>query len=96
MGARDVVVNVLLSLAVFGEAVCVLGLLAGRTAIDRLHYAGAATTVPPFLIAAAIVVKEAGTQPSVNAIVVAVLVIVLGAALGHATARLIARELGKL
>src|SRR5947209_11193075 len=45
-----------------------------------------------FLIAAAVVVKEALTQPAVDALVVAALVLVLGSVVGHATARLIARE----
>jgi multisubunit Na+/H+ antiporter MnhG subunit len=92
MSATDVTVDVLLALAVLGEAVCVLGLLICVSAIDRLHYAGAATTIPPALIAGAVVVDRRGTQPSINAIVVAVLLLVLGAVLSHATARLIAKD----
>jgi multisubunit Na+/H+ antiporter MnhG subunit len=87
MGARDIAVDVLLALGVAGEVVCALGLLAGRAAIDRLHYAGAATTLPPALIAAAVTVEEGGTSAAINAIVVAALVLVLGSALTHATAR---------
>ena len=88
MGAQDIAVDVLLVLSVACAAVCVLGLLAGRAAIDRLHYAGAATGVPPALIAAAVVVKERGSSAGINAVVVALLVLILGAALTHATARL--------
>jgi multisubunit Na+/H+ antiporter MnhG subunit len=87
VSAHDLAIDVLLVLAAFGEAVCWIGLVAARTALDKLHYAGAATTLPPFLIAAAVVVEEGGTQPSLNAIVTAVLVLVLGAALNHFTAR---------
>ena len=83
---RDAAVNSLLALAVLGEAVCCVGLLVARTALDKLHYAGAATTIPALLIAAAVVVEEGGTQPALNAIVVAALVLVLGAALNHYTA----------
>ena len=96
MKAADIAVDVLLALAVFGEAVCCLGLLLTRSAIDRVHYAGAAATVPAFLIAAAVVVKEALTQPGLDALVVAALLLVLGSVVGHATARLIARGVREL
>lgn len=92
MGSRDIVVDVLLALAVTGEVMCVVGLVAARTAIDKLHYAGAASTLPPFLVAAAVVVKKEGTQPAINAIVVAVLLLVLGAVANHATARVARRR----
>jgi multisubunit Na+/H+ antiporter MnhG subunit len=91
MGTQNVVVDVLLALAVLSTTVCVAGLLAGRAAIDRLHYAGAATTLPPALIAAAVVVEERGSSSGINAIVVAALVSILGAVLTHATAR-VARQ----
>jgi multisubunit Na+/H+ antiporter MnhG subunit len=87
MSAQDLVVDSLLVLAVASAAVCVLGLLAGRAAIDRLHYAGAATSVPPALIAAAVVADQGISAPSLNAIVVALLLLVLGSVLTHATAR---------
>lgn len=92
MGSRDLAVDVLLVVAVLGEVLCVVGLLAGRTAIDKLHYAGAASTLPPFFIAAAVVVKKEGTQPAINAIVIAVLLLVLGAVVNHATARVARRR----
>jgi multisubunit Na+/H+ antiporter MnhG subunit len=92
MTSRDIAVDVLLVLAILGEIVCVVGLLAGRTAIDKLHYAGAASTLPPFLIAAAVVVKKEGTQPAINAIVIAILMLVLGSVVGHATARVARRR----
>ena len=87
MGARDVAVDVLLALGVAGEVVCVLGLLAGRSAIDRLHYTGAASALPPAFIAAAVIVEEGDSSPSINSVVVAALLLVLGSALTHATAR---------
>jgi len=92
MGSRDVAVDVLLVLAVVGEVVCAIGLLAGRSALDKLHYAGAASSLPPLLVAAAVVVKKEGTQPAINAIAVAVLLLVLGAAANHATARVARRR----
>jgi multisubunit Na+/H+ antiporter MnhG subunit len=61
-----------------------------RKAIDRLHYAGAATTVGPALIAAAVCVEEGlFTTNGLNAIAVAVLLALLGAALAIGTARAI-------
>ena len=87
MTASDIAVDVLLALAALGEAVCCVGLVVGRSAFDKLHYSGAATTIPPFLIAAAVFAKKGVTQPSLNAIVVALLVLVLGSVLNHFTAR---------
>ena len=88
MSSTDLAVDVLVVVAVVCEAACCVGLLAARTALDKLHYAGAATTVPPFLIAAAVWVKKGFTQPTLNALAVAVLLLVLGAALNHFTARI--------
>ena len=66
---------------------CVAGLLAGRAAIDRLHYAAASTTLPPAFTAAAVVVKERGSASGINAIAVAALLLILGSVVTHATAR---------
>ena len=95
MTAQDLIVDVLLACAAGSFVVCTLGLLAGRTAVDRLHYAGAATSLPPWLVAAAVVVKERGSTGGIDAIVVAALLLVLGAALGHATARVARNREGR-
>jgi multisubunit Na+/H+ antiporter MnhG subunit len=82
--------HVLIWLGVAIELVCCLGLVAMRTAIDRLHYAGAATLVGPSLIAAAVCVREGVfTTNALDAIVVAALLGFLGGALAIATARAI-------
>jgi hypothetical protein len=47
---RAIAVDALLAATVVGEALCVLGLWLGATVYDRLHYAGATTSVPPFLV----------------------------------------------
>jgi multisubunit Na+/H+ antiporter MnhG subunit len=93
-----VTVDVLIALGVALELACCVGLVAMRSAIDRLHYAGAATTVGPALVAAAVCVEEGlFTTNGLNAVVVAVLLAVLGAGLGTATARAIRlRERGTL
>ena len=91
-------VRVLIWLAVATELVCCVGLVVMRSAIDRLHYAGAATVVGPALVAAAVCVEEGVfTTNGLNAILVALLLALLGGALGIATARMIRlRERGTL
>ena len=83
-------VDVLVALGVAVQLACCLGLVAMRKAIDRLHYAGAATTVGPALVAAAVCVEEGlFTTNGLNAIAVAALLALLGAALAIGTARAI-------
>jgi multisubunit Na+/H+ antiporter MnhG subunit len=93
-----VTVDVLVALAVAFELACCVGLVAMRSAIDRLHYVGAATTVGPALAAAAVCVEEGlFTTNGLNAVVVAVLLAILGAGLATSTARAIRlRERGTL
>jgi len=93
-----VTVDVLVALGVAIELASCVGLLAMRTAIDRIHYAGAGTVVGPALIAAAVCVEEGlFTTNGLNAVVVAALLAILGAALATATARVIRlRERGTL
>jgi len=93
-----VIVHLLVWLGVALELVCCVGFVAMQGAIDRLHYAGAATTVGPALVAAAICVEEGVfTTNGLNALVVALLLALLGGALAIATARAIRlRERGGL
>ena len=87
MSAEGIAVDVLVWLAVAATLVCVLGLLAARRAIDRLHFAAAASTLPPLLVAAAVWVAEGLTQPSLNATFVALVLVFLNPLLTHETAR---------
>jgi multisubunit Na+/H+ antiporter MnhG subunit len=91
-------VHVLVWLGVCVELACCVGLVAMRNAIDRLHYAGAATTVGPALVAAAVCVEEGVfTTNGLNAIAVVAMLALLGGALGVATGRAIRlRERGTL
>jgi multisubunit Na+/H+ antiporter MnhG subunit len=85
-----VTVQLLVWLGVAVQLASCVGLLAMRRAIDRLHYAAAATTVGPALIASAVCVEEgAFTTSGLNAVAVALLLALLGGALGVATARVI-------
>ena len=87
MGAAALVVDVLLALGVAGELLCVVGVLVMRTTLDRLHYAAAATTVPAFLVLAAVLVREHVTSGGLQAIAAVGLLFLLNPALVIATAR---------
>jgi multisubunit Na+/H+ antiporter MnhG subunit len=93
-----VIVHLLVWLGVAVELVCCVGLAVMRNAIDRLHYAGAATVAGPALVAAAVCFEEGPfTSSGLNAVAVALLLTLLGGALGVATARTIRlRERGTL
>ena len=83
-------VDVLVALGVAVQLAACLGFAAMRNAIDRLHYAGAATVVGPALVAAAVCVEEGlFTTNGLNAVVVALLLALLGSALAIATGRAI-------
>ena len=87
MHAADFVVDVLLALGVAAELLCVTGVIVMRTALDRLHYAAATTTVPAFLILAAVLVREHLTSGGIEAIAAVSLLFLLNPALVITTAR---------
>jgi multisubunit Na+/H+ antiporter MnhG subunit len=90
---RAIAVDALLAATVVGEALCVLGLWLGATVYDRLHYAGATTSVPPFLVFVAVLLEQPHpyTNPVWNALFVAVTLFLLNGVLTHAIAR-VARQ----
>jgi multicomponent Na+:H+ antiporter subunit G len=87
VSAHDLAIGLLVGVGVAGEVLCCLGLVVMRDVYDRLHYAMAATTVPPFLLASAVIVEEDWTQPAINALVVAVVLFLTNPVLAHAIAR---------
>jgi monovalent cation/proton antiporter MnhG/PhaG subunit len=87
MGAAALVVDVLLVLGVAAELLCVVGVVVMRTTLDRLHYAAAATTIPAFLVLAAVLVREHATSGGLQAIAAIGLLFLLNPALVIATAR---------
>lgn len=67
-----------------------------RNVYDRIHFV-TASTVPAFLIATAILIREDWTQPAINALVAAAFLFVLNPVLATAAARAArARELGQV
>jgi monovalent cation/proton antiporter MnhG/PhaG subunit len=87
VSAHDLTVDVLVAAGVLGELLCCLGLVLVRNVFDRLHYSMASTTVPPFLIAAAVIVEEDWAQPGINALLIAVVLFLINPVLATATAR---------
>lgn len=83
-------VHLLVWLGVALQLACCLGFVVLRNAIDRLHFAGAATVAGPALVAAAVCVQEGVfTTNGLNSIATALLLALLGGGLGVATARAI-------
>jgi monovalent cation/proton antiporter MnhG/PhaG subunit len=86
-GAANVAVDVLLAAGVVLELLCVAGVLVMRSTFDRLHYAAAATTLPAFLILAAVLVREHLSSGGLQAIAAVGLMFLLNPVLVSATAR---------
>lgn len=82
-------IGALLAAGVGVELACCLGVLLRRSAIDRLHYAAAGTTLGPLLIGAAVLVEESVSSARLNTILVVALLLVGGPVVTIATARLI-------
>lgn len=91
MHGADLAVDVLLALGVAADLVCVAGVVVMRTTLDRLHYAAAATTVPAFLILAAVLVREHLSAGGIEAIAAVALLFLLNPALVITTARAVRR-----
>lgn len=85
------IVDVLLAVGVFFELACVAGVVLMPTTFDRLHYAGAAATVPAFLILAAVICREGLSGGGLEAIAAVGLMFFLFPVLLTATARAIDR-----
>lgn len=86
---RAPTVDVLLVLTVLCELICVVGVLAGATVYDRLHYSGATSSVAPFLLLVAIALRQPHlyTTPVWNALFDALALFALNNVLSHAIAR---------
>jgi multisubunit Na+/H+ antiporter MnhG subunit len=90
VSARDYVVWAFVAGAVAAELICCLGIVTLKNALDRLHYAAAATTLGPAFVAVAICVREGiVSSQGLNAILAAVLLAAGGAVVAGATARVI-------
>lgn len=82
--AADLVVGV----AVLAEVVCCIGVFWMRDFFDRLHFAGAGTTVGPVLLAAAVLLTGSlSTSATVELVVAMLLLLLLNPVVTHATTR---------
>jgi len=97
VSTRDLIVDLVLGLGIAAELVCCLGLLVMRNAFDRLHYSAAATTLGPFLIGAAILVRESVSSAGLETIATIAFVFLLNPVVETATARAARRlEVGQV
>ena len=87
--AEGIAVDVLLVLGVACAFVCIAGVLVMRTTADRLHYAAAGTTLPAFLVLAAVLVREHVSSGGLTAVASVGLLFLLNPVLLTATARAI-------
>ena len=83
----NVAVDILLALGVVTELLCVAGVVLMRTTFDRLHYSAAATTVPAWLVLAAVLVREHVSSGGLEAIAAVAILFLLNPILVMATAR---------
>jgi monovalent cation/proton antiporter MnhG/PhaG subunit len=94
---NDLLVDVLLVLGVACQLICCLGVVAMRTVFERLHYAGAGTTVGPLLVGAAVLVRQTTSAAGIETIVTMALLVLLGPVVVLATARAARRlEVGRI
>ena len=86
MSVREAVEWTLLALGVGVGLVCSLGVLLARDVFDRLHFAAAGVVAGP-PIAAAVAVRHSFSQPTLDAVLVALILLVIGPLLTIAIAR---------
>jgi multicomponent Na+:H+ antiporter subunit G len=87
MTIQQVVIDVLLGLAVLVALGSLVGLIAARDDLDRLHFLAPASVVSPVLVALAVVAREAFDGRAIKALLVAAFFLVLNPILSQATAR---------
>jgi multisubunit Na+/H+ antiporter MnhG subunit len=84
---REVITDVLLTLAVLTVAASALGVMFMRTPYARLHYVTPAAVVAPALVALAVFVTEGLNVYTGGAVIALVFVVAAGPFLSHATIR---------
>ncbi len=93
--ARDVVADVLLTLAVLVVASASVGVLVMRDAYQKLHFVTPAALVAPALVAAAVFVQAGLDENTGETLVALLFMVIAGPYLSHATVRAIrVREKG--
>jgi monovalent cation/proton antiporter MnhG/PhaG subunit len=85
--ARDLLVDVFLALGVGCQLICCIGVVVMRNVFDRLHYAGAGTTLGPVLVGVAVLIRESVSAGGLEAIATVAILFLLNPVLTIATAR---------
>jgi len=78
---------VFLGLGVGCQLVCCLGVVAMRSTFDRLHFAGAGTTLGPVFVGTAVLIRESVSAGGLETIATVALLFLLNPVLTVATAR---------
>jgi monovalent cation/proton antiporter MnhG/PhaG subunit len=84
---ENLIVDILLAVAVAAELLACIGVLVMRSVFDRLHFVAAGTALGPFLILAALLVREGLGSQTLNAIVAVAFLFLANPVLVHATGR---------
>lgn len=87
MSGEPLAVGILLAAGVAAQLICCLGVVLGRTAFDRLHYAGAGSTLGPLLIMAAVLVRVGTATQGLETIAAVVVLLLPSPIVVHALAR---------
>ncbi|MBP0458763.1 monovalent cation/H(+) antiporter subunit G [Streptomyces montanisoli] len=88
MSAVRVAADVTLAAGVLAQLVCCLGVVWMRDVFDRLHFAGAGTTVGPVLIGVSVALTGfSSPSGTVQSLVALAFLVLLGPVLTHATGR---------
>jgi monovalent cation/proton antiporter MnhG/PhaG subunit len=77
----------LLVVGVGAQLLCCIGIFTMDRVLDRLNYAGPASTVGPLAIACAVLLEESFSTAGLKTLLIAALLIIEGPILTHAIAR---------
>lgn len=87
MKTSDILVDVFLIVGVSCQLICCLGVLVMPTVFDRLHFAGAGTTLGPLFVGAAVLVRQTTSSAGIETLVTMAFIVLLGPVLTLATVR---------
>lgn len=87
MKTTDILVDAFLVAGVACQLICCLGVFAMRGVFDRLHFAGAGTTLGPLLVGAAVLVRQTTSSAGFATLVTVLMILLLGPVLTLATVR---------
>lgn len=87
MAPQDVAIDALLAAGVLCQLLCCVGVLVAHDVFDRLHYAGAGSTLGPLFILASILLAHGLTTQGLQTIAAVGILFVASPIVVHATAR---------